>query len=74
MIELKGQISKETKTLTGTIFAVPGGTGGELQEKTVTPTQEQQIVTPDDGYYGLSQVTVEAVYLEVLLDAEGVKF
>ena len=30
------------------------------QEKSVTPTQEQQTVLPDDGYY-LSSVTVEPI-------------
>ena len=42
---------------TGTVKGVGGGGNYQLQAKTVTPTKEQQAVTPDQGYYGLSGVT-----------------
>lgn len=40
------------RTITGKVV--------QLQTKTITPTSSQQIVNPDDGYDGFSQVTVNA--------------
>lgn len=45
----------------GTVSGVAGGGNYNLQSKTVTPTKAQQSVTPDNGYYGLSDVTVSAI-------------
>ena len=45
----------------GTVSGVSGGGNYTLQSKMATPTKKQQSVTPDDGYYGLSDVTVQAI-------------
>ena len=45
----------------GVVAGVAGGGNYSLQEKSVTPTKAQQAVTSDDGYYGLSGVTVAAI-------------
>ena len=45
----------------GTVSGVAGGGNYSLQSKSVTPTKSQQNVTPDSGYYGLSDVTVGAI-------------
>lgn len=45
----------------GTVSGVSGGGNYSLQSKTVTPTKKQQSITPDNGYYGLSDVTVGAI-------------
>lgn len=45
----------------GTVSGVSGGGNYSLQSKTVTPTKQQQNITPDSGYYGLSDVTVSPI-------------
>lgn len=72
-IENRGAVSatvKEGETYTipkgyhsgsGTVSGIAGGGDYSLQSKSVTPTKSQQNITPDSGYYGLSDVTVEAI-------------
>lgn len=45
----------------GTVSGVAGEGQFELQSKTVTPSTSQQTVTADQGKYGLSAVTVNAI-------------
>lgn len=45
----------------GTVSGVAGGGNYNLQSKAVTPTKAQQNITPDSGYFGLSDVTVGAI-------------
>lgn len=72
-IENKGAISasvQEGDTYTipkgyhngsGTVSGVSGGGNYSLQSKEVTPTKNQQSITPDQGFYGLSDVTVKQI-------------
>lgn len=55
----------------GSVAGVAGGGNYNLQAKTVTPTKQQQAVSPDSGYYGLSGVTVSAIP-EAYQDVTGV--
>lgn len=45
----------------GVVKGVSGGGNYTLQTKTATPTKMQQNITSDEGYYGLSSVTIEPI-------------
>ena len=49
------------------------GEGGTYQTKTATPYTTQQVILPDSGYDGLTQVTVEAIAYEETDNAAGGK-
>lgn len=75
-IENKGAVSgtvKEGETFkipagyhngSGTVSGVAGGGNYTLQEKDVIPTKSPQNITPDEGYFGLSAVTVGVIPAE----------
>lgn len=58
---LQGQI--KPISLQGSINVVPneGDAGGPLQSKTVYPSHDEQIIMPDEDFYGLAVVKVEPV-------------
>ena len=59
------EINEQTDLIAQCLSALENKTVGsgsiELQEKTITPTTSSQIVEPDDGYDGLSKVTVNGI-------------
>lgn len=60
MIKLTGRI--RSPRLAGSINMVPAeGGGGPLQAKTAYPSHSEQIIAPDEDYYGLVAVTVKPV-------------
>lgn len=63
---------REGINILGVIGEMSGSEGMKSQAKTVTPSSVQQVVTPDDGYNCLSQVTVKAIpYVESPNSAGG---
>lgn len=58
LIKLNAQI--RVHRLSGTVCMIPSeGAGGPLQAKTVYPSHSEQIIIPDEDYYGLVSVTVK---------------
>lgn len=55
---IDGSVGLET-TVDGQTATYIGG--GALQEKTVAPTAEEQLVLPDAGYTGMRSVVVQAI-------------
>ena len=53
-------VSDSTDSHGGTIREITADAVVRLQTKTITPTSSQQVVNPDTGYKGFSQVIVEA--------------
>ena len=82
----KGVTVPETTKIDGysaLIDSIPSG-GGTLQSKTVTPSETAKNVTPDEGYYGLSEVMVEpipsgykdvsGIYIDSMCVLQGIKY
>lgn len=64
---------REGVTILGVTGTMSGSEGMRPQEKTVTPTTKELIITPDEGYNCLSQVTVGMIpYSETDNSAGGI--
>lgn len=63
---------REGVTILGVAGAMSGNEGEKAQEKTVTPSTEEQTIVPDSGYTCLSSVKVNAIpYVETNNSAGG---
>lgn len=64
---------KQGITILGVEGTLEPSSAVTVQSKTVTPTKDQQVVLPDEGYDYLSQVTVNAIpYVETENSAGGI--
>lgn len=64
---------REGVTILGVTGTMSGSEGMKAQTAIVTPSASQQIITPEDGYNCLSQVTVDAIpYAETDNSAGGI--
>ena len=62
---------REGVTVLGVEGTMSGSEGIKAQAKTVTPSTQQQVVLPDDGYTHLAQVTVAAIPYSETPNAAG---
>ncbi len=62
-VDLKKRIdgtASLSTTISGQAISYLGGSG-KLQEKEITPSAEEQLIIPDDGFKGISAITVHAI-------------
>lgn len=62
---------REGITILGVEGSMSGTEGAKPQAKTVTPTFEEQVIAPDEGYNYLSQVTVARIPVSYVDNAQG---
>ena len=64
---LKGKLSATSQNLCGSLSPASAGFNGKLsagyilQDKTIVPGAEEQIITADVGFGGLSSVTIAPI-------------
>ena len=62
---------REGVTVLGVEGTMSGTEGAKPQAKTATPTFEEQVIAPDEGYNYLSQVTVARIPVSYVDNAQG---
>lgn len=62
---------REGISILGVDGTMSGTEGAKPQAKTVTPTFAKQVIAPDEEYNYLSQVTVEAILVSYVDNAQG---
>ena len=69
--KIVGENIRQGVTILGVAGTMSTTEGENRQEKTVTPTTEEQIVVPDSGYTCLTSVTVRAIPYEESSNSAG---